>query len=228
MGEKQKRERYRSPDRMLAMALRKAEQFAEDGALASIADKRLLAVRIKALQALSARSRRDTVKKLHEELATKDVEIERVKTEAPAPTVDTGELQNAQARIEELVRENAALRRSASQSRPADDEKMKAYGYLIDCVAAIGNLPRETRLVLFKHVIDVSGVPTWKAGEFERLLGWPRNSLPLPEPTESVKPRPAAQVTPVAPPKVYPTIAEMEEAIVVKQRELDALLRRNV
>lgn len=89
MGEKQKRERYRSPDRMLAMALRKAEQFAEDGALASIADKRLLAVRIKALLALSARARRDTVKQLHEDLAAKDAEIERLKT-APAPTVDTG------------------------------------------------------------------------------------------------------------------------------------------
>lgn len=109
---------------------------------------------------------------------------------------------------------------------------MKAYGYLIDCVAGMANIDRDTRLRIFKHVIDESNVPSWKAVQFEELLGYPRR-MSSPEPVVESKSQPVAPVAQAQPaespkPKVYPTIAEMEEAIVVKQRELDAFLRRTL
>jgi hypothetical protein len=81
----------------------------------------------------------------------------------------------AAARISLLEQQNAELQRKAVFVDPEFEAQRKAHGYLIDCVTAMATLDHATRLRIFKHVIDESGVPSWKAIEFEKLLGHPRS-----------------------------------------------------
>jgi hypothetical protein len=79
------------------------------------------------------------------------------------------------ARVSQLETQNAELQRKAAFVDPEVEAQRKAHGYLMDCVTAMATLDHATRLRIFKHVIDESGVPSWKAVEFERLLGHPRS-----------------------------------------------------
>ena len=94
----------------------------------------------------------------------------------------------AAARISEPEQQNAALQRRAAVVDPAVESERKAHGYLIDCVKGMATLDHATRLRIFKQVIDESGVPSWKAIEFEKFLGYPRRP--------STEPKIASQPTP--------------------------------
>lgn len=80
----------------------------------------------------------------------------------------------AAARISQLDNQNAELQRKLALVGAEVENERKAHGYLIDCVKGMATLDHASRLRIFKHVIDESGVPGWKAIEFEKLLGYPR------------------------------------------------------
>jgi hypothetical protein len=207
---------------MLALALAEAATM-KDAPESAV---NLMTARLRTLSRLDTKKERKVISALRTALCEARREITELKAGLAAvatPTDNTAELESAKARIRELSNQNDALLRSAS--RPVDDEKGKAYGYLRDCVAALASLDQSTRLKIFKHVIDTNGVPSWNAVEFEKLLGYPRHRVSSPEPeVESVNVAPpSSPVPPVEPPQKFLSIAELEARLAATQKEIDKL-----